>query len=132
MKTLRKSFSLLIAALMLTGYASYAQTASANNNSKTSNQTQMKTYLIERNILNAGKLSHEELKAISRKSCSVLNEMGPDIQWVQSYVGGDKIYCVYKATSEELLREHGLKGGFPVDHIYEVENIISPATATAQ
>lgn len=131
MKTLKKSFSLLIAVMLLTGYVSYAQKTSANN-SQTSNQTQMKTYLIERNIPNAGNLTHEELKAISQKSCSVLNEMGPDIQWVQSYVVGDKIYCVYKATSEELLREHGLKGGFPVDHIYEVENIISPATATAQ
>ena len=66
----------------------------------------MKTYLIERNIPNAGKLTQEELKGISQKSCSVLNEMGPNIQWVQSYVVGDKIYCVYKATSEELLKEH--------------------------
>ena len=132
MKTLRKSFSLLIAVMLLTGYVTYAQTTSANNNSQTSNQTQMKTYLIERNIPNAGKLTHEELKAIAQKSCSVLTEMGPKIQWVQSYVVGDKIFCVYKATSEELLKEHGLKGGFPVTNIYEVENIISPATATAQ
>jgi len=85
MKTLKKSFSLLIAAMLLIGYFSYAQTTSATNNSQTSNQTQMKTYLIERNIPNAGKLTHDELKAISQKSCSVLNEMGPDIQWVQSY-----------------------------------------------
>ena len=132
MKTLKKSFSLLIAAMLLIGYFSYAQTTSATNNSQTSNQTQMKTYLIERNIPNAGKLTHEELKAISQKSCSVLNEMGPTIQWIQSYVVGDKIYCVYKATSEDQLKEHGLKGGFPVDHIYEVENIISPATAIEQ
>ena len=131
MKTLKKSFSILIAVILLTGYVSLAQTTSATN-SKTSNQTQMKTYLIERNIPNAGKLNHDELKAISQKSCSVLNEMGPDIQWIQSYVVGDKIFCVYKATSEELLKEHGLKGGFPVDHIYEVKNIISPATATVQ
>ena len=132
MKTLRKSFSILIAAMLLTVYVSSAQKTSANNNLQTSNQTQMKTYLIERNIPNAGKLTHEQLKGISQKSCSVLTEMGPDIQWIQSYVVGDKIYCVYKATSEDLLREHGLKGGFPVTNIYEVENIISPATATAQ
>lgn len=132
MKTLKKSFSLLIAVMLLLGYVSSAQKTSASNNSKTSNETQMKTYLIERNIPNAGKLNQEELKGIAQKSCSVLNEMGPRIQWVQSYVVGDKIYCVYKATSEELLTEHGLKGGFPVNNIYEVENIISPATATAQ
>ncbi len=130
MKTPRKSFILLIAVMLLTGYACYAQ--SASNNSQNSNQTQMKTYLIERNIPNAGKLDHDQLKAISQKSCSVLTEMGPDIQWLQSYVVGDKIFCVYKATNEELLKEHGLKGGFPVTNIYEVENVISPATATAK
>ena len=131
MKTLRKSFRLLIAVMLLAGTVSYAQKTSTKDNSTTSNQQQMKTYLIERNIPNAGKLTHEELKAISQKSCSVITEMGPQIQWVQSYVVGEKLYCVYKATSEELLREHGRKGGFPVDHIYQVENIISPATATA-
>jgi Protein of unknown function (DUF4242) len=89
----------------------------------------MKTYLIERNIPDAGKFNQEQLQAISQKSCSVLKEMGPDIQWIQSYVVGDKIFCVYKATNEELLREHGQKGGFPVTNIYEVKSVISPATA---
>ena len=129
MKSITKSCSVLIIACLLTGSAAFAQTASVNTNSKTENQTQMKTYLIERNIPDAGKFTQEQLQAISQKSCSVMKEMGPDIQWIQSYVVGDKIFCVYKATSEELLREHGQKGGFPVTNIYEVKNIISPATA---
>ena len=120
---------MLIIALTLTGSATYAQKATSNNNSKTSNQIQMKTYVIERNIPNAGELTNDQLQAISQKSCSVLDEMGPQIQWVHSYVVGDKIFCVYKATSEELLKEHGLKGGFPVDTIYQVEAIISPESA---
>lgn len=132
MKTLQKSFSLLIAAMLITGSVSFAQKTNANNNSQTSNQTQMKTYLIERNIPNAGKLTHEELKGIAQKSCSVVNEIGPNIKWLQSYVVADKLYCVYQATSEDLIREHGKMGGFPVTNIYEVENIFSPATATAQ
>ena len=129
MKSITKSCCMLIIACILTGSAAFAQTASTSNNSKTENQTQMKTYLIERNIPDAGKFTPDQLQAISQKSCSVLKEMGPDIQWIQSYVVGDKIFCVYKATSEELLREHGQKGGFPVTNIYEVKNIISPATA---
>ena len=91
----------------------------------------MKTYLIERNIPGAGKLTADELKSISQTSCSVLKNMGPKIQWVQSYVVGDKIYCVYKAENEDLLREHAKKGGFPIDSIYEVKSVISPATAAA-
>jgi hypothetical protein len=129
MKSLSKNCIMLIAALLFTGSASFAQKANANNNSKTSNQQQMKTYLIERKIPGAGQLTPEQLQGISQKSCSVLDEMGPQIQWDHSYVVGDKIYCVYRATNEELLKEHGQKGGFPVDTIYEVKSIISPATA---
>lgn len=88
-----------------------------------------KTYLIEREIPDAGKLTPEQLKAISQTSCSVLTEMGPQIQWMQSYVTGDKIYCIYKAGNEELIREHAKKGGFPANKIIEVPSIISPATA---
>lgn len=98
-------------------------------NSTTKTDTTMKTYLIERNIPNAGKLSAEELKTISQTSCNVLKQMGPKIQWIQSYVVGDKIFCVYKAESEEMLREHAQKGGFPINNIYPVANVISPATA---
>jgi hypothetical protein len=89
----------------------------------------MKTYLIEREIPNAGKLTPEQLKAISQKSCSVLNDMGPKIQWEHSYVTGDKIFCIYKAENEELIKEHAVKGGFPANNIIEVASIISPATA---
>lgn len=89
----------------------------------------MKTYLIEREIPDAGKLTGEELKAISQKSCSVLKEIGPRIQWIQSYVTGNKITCIYKAENEELIREHAKKGGFPANAITEVASVISPATA---
>ena len=91
----------------------------------------MKTYLIERDIPGAGKLTPEQLKSISQKSCSVLKEMGPQIEWIQSYVTGDKIFCVYKAENEELIREHAKKGGFPANKITEVSTGISPATAEA-
>lgn len=89
----------------------------------------MPKYVIEREIPGAGNLSQEELKGISQKSSSVLLEMGPDIQWVESFVTTDKIYCVYIAKNEELLREHGKRGGFPVNCISEVKNIIDPTKA---
>ena len=89
----------------------------------------MKTYLIERDLPGAGKFTPEELKAISQTSCGVLKEMGPKIQWIHSYVTGDKIYCIYKAQNEDLIREHGKKGGFPVTNIAEISSTISPATA---
>jgi hypothetical protein len=92
----------------------------------------MKTYLIERDIPGAGNLTPAQLKAISQKSCAVLKDMGPQIQWIQSYVTGDKIFCVYKAENEELIREHAKKGGFPANKITEVDTEISPATATAE
>ena len=120
---------LLIAIMLFTGYASIAQKATTATNLKTTNATQMKTYLIERDIPNAGKLTPEQLKSISQTSCNVLKEMGPKIQWIQSYVTGDKIYCVYKAENEELIREHAKKGGFPANAIIEISSVISPATA---
>jgi hypothetical protein len=98
-------------------------------NYQTKNTTTMKTFLIEREIPGAGKFSPEELKGISQKSCGVLKEMGPQIQWIQSYVTENKIYCIYKAENEELVREHANKGGFPANKIIEVPSIISPATA---
>lgn len=91
----------------------------------------MNTYVIEREIPNAGKLKAEDLQGISKTSCSVLNELGPDIQWVQSYVTDNKIYCVYKAENEEILRTHAKKGGFPINSIQKLSTVISPATATA-
>ena len=89
----------------------------------------MPQYLIERNIPGAGKLTAADLKAISQKSCGVLNEMGPQIQWVQSYVTGDQIYCVYRAPNEAMVREHAKRGGFPANRVSMIETIIDPTTA---
>lgn len=89
----------------------------------------MPKYVIEREIPGAGKLSERDLTAIAKKSNKVLESLGPDIQWVQSYVTGDKIYCVYIAPNEEMIREHGKKGEFPVTRVSEVGVIIDPTTA---
>lgn len=89
----------------------------------------MPQYVIERNIPGAGKLSPADLKAISQKSCGVLNTLGPQIQWVHSYVTGDKIYCVYRAPNAEMVREHARQGGFPADVVAEVAIVIDPTTA---
>lgn len=129
MKCIANRLTLLITIILFTGYASMAQTEKQTDNSKTQNATEMKTYLIEREIPDAGKFTAEQLKGISQKSCSVLTEMGPDIQWLQSYVTGNKIYCIYKAKNAELIKEHAKKGGFPANTIVEVGTIISPATA---
>ncbi len=91
----------------------------------------MPKYVIEREIPNAGKLSVQELQAISQKSCGVLSQMGPQIQWVQSYVTDDKIYCTYIAPNEEMIREHAQQGGFPANRVSEVKTIIDPTTAEA-
>ena len=91
----------------------------------------MPKYIIERNIPNAGKLSAAELQGISQKSCSVITEMGPQIQWIQSYVTDDRIYCTYIAPNEDMLREHASRGGFPADRIDEIKTIIDPTTAEA-
>jgi hypothetical protein len=89
----------------------------------------MPKYVIEREIPGAGKLTPDQLQAISQTSCGVLQNMGPSIQWVQSYVTGDKIYCVYIAPNEEMIREHARQGGFPANQISEVKSIIDPTTA---
>jgi hypothetical protein len=90
---------------------------------------EMHKYVIEREIPGAGKLSASDLKGISQKSCSVLKELGPQVQWVESYVTDDKIYCVYLAANEELVREHAKRGGFPANRISQVCTIIDPTTA---
>jgi cell division inhibitor SulA len=89
----------------------------------------MPKYVIEREIPDAGKLSAQQLQAISQKSCGVLKNLGPQIQWLQSYVTDDKIYCVYIAPNEEMVREHAQQGGFPANRISEVKQIIDPTTA---
>lgn len=91
----------------------------------------MPRFIIEREIPGAGKLSPQELQAISQKSCSVLDQLGPKIQWVQSFVTGDKIYCLYIAPDEALVREHARQGGFPANSVAEVKSIIDPTTAEA-
>ena len=126
MKTF-KNTTLILVITLFTGMIARAQTTTVKDSS--SNSTKMKTYLIERDIPNAGKLTPEQLKAISQKSNSVLQHMGPQIQWIQSYVTGDKIFCVYKAENEDLIREHAKEGGFPANVITEVSTTISPATA---
>jgi hypothetical protein len=89
----------------------------------------MPKYIIEREIPNAGALSAADLKAISQKSCGVLQQLGPSIQWVQSYVTEDKITCVYIAPNADIIREHARLGGFPADRVLEVAMIIDPTTA---
>jgi hypothetical protein len=124
-KALHFQFILLLASLFI---ALGAQ-AQKKQEASTTHQPVMKTFLIERDIPGASALKAEDLKGISQKSCGVLKSMGPGIEWVHSYVAGDKIFCVYRAENEEKIREHGKKGGFPITSIREIENTISPATA---
>jgi hypothetical protein len=91
----------------------------------------MPKYVIEREIPGAGKLSAQELQAISQKSCGVLRELGPQIQWLHSYVTPDKIYCVYIAPDEETVREHARRGGFPANRISQVKSMIDPTSSEA-
>ena len=91
----------------------------------------MPKYVIERDMPGAGKLSAADLKAASQKSCSVLRNLGPQIQWVHSYVTDDKIYCVYVAPNETMVKQHADEGGFPADRIARVRAMIEPVTAEA-
>jgi hypothetical protein len=89
----------------------------------------MPRFVIEREIPGAGRLSSQELHAISQKSCGVLNQLGPQIQWVQSFVTGDKVYCVYIAPDEKTVRKHAELGGFPANRVSQVTSVIDPTTA---
>ena len=89
----------------------------------------MPKYVIERDIPNAGKLSQNELQAVSQTSCGVLEKLGPQVQWLESFVTDDKIYCVYIAPNEEMVREHARQGGFPANRISAVRTMIGPTTA---
>jgi Protein of unknown function (DUF4242) len=91
----------------------------------------MPKYVIEREIPDVGNLTSEQVQAVSQKSCSVLKNMGPQIQWVESYVTQDKIYCVYIAPNEAMVREHAKQGGFPANRVSEVKCMIDPTTAEA-
>lgn len=127
------TINVLFMILMLGSTAVFAQTAKATNTKKEkSMETKtMNTYVIIREIPDAGKLNAEELQGISKKSCTVLKELGPEIEWVQSYVTENKIFCIYRAENEEILRTHAMKGGFPINSINLLSTVISPATATA-
>lgn len=89
----------------------------------------MPKYVIERDLPGAGKLTSDELRGVSQKSCNVLSKLGPEIQWIHSYVTADKIYCIYRAPNEAMIREHAKQGGFPANKISEVSTIIEPTTA---
>jgi hypothetical protein len=91
----------------------------------------MPKYVIERDVPGIGNATQEEVQALSQKSCSVLNKLGPTIQWLHSYVTADKIYCVYLAPNEKMVREHAEQGGFPANHVSEVKSVIDPTTAEA-
>ena len=125
------TMTLLSLILTFGSLTAYTQTASI---SKTKNEKSMKTmntYVIEREIPNAGNLTAADLQGIAQKSCSVLKELGPDIEWIQSYVTDNKIFCIYKAENEAILRTHAMKGGFPINSVHLLSTVISPATATA-
>ena len=124
MKPTIKSIMLSVAVVFLAS-AAMAQ----NTDPKTSKTTTMKTFVIEREMPNVGLLTQAQLRAASQNSCSVLAELGPQILWDHSYVTGNKIYCVYKAESEELIREHAKKAGLPANKISELVTVISPETA---
>lgn len=119
---------LALAALLLFSISSVCAQQNENQ-TKTNNKSTMKTYVIERIIPGAGDLTPEQLKGISQTSCTILEEMGPTIEWQHSYVTGDKVYCVYRAESKALIEEHAKKGNFPANSISEVATTISPQTA---
>jgi hypothetical protein len=89
----------------------------------------MPKYVIERDLPGAGKLTPDQLRGVSQKSCNVLSKLGPEIQWIHSYVTADKIYCIYRAPNEAMIREHAKQGGFPANKISEVATVIEPTTA---
>lgn len=89
----------------------------------------MRKFLIEREIPRAGALTAAELQAVARRSCDVIDELGADIEWIHSYVTDDKITCVYRASNEEIVREHARRGGFPADRVLEIGTVINPSTA---
>lgn len=131
MKTIK-----LLTALLLLGFISSQSTFGQEEiiyvemaKQKLNNSNEMKTYLIEREIPEAGKLNAEQLKGISQQSCAVLKEMGPGIEWLHSYVTDNKVYCLYKAENVELIKEHANKGGFPVNYVTELATTINPETA---
>jgi competence protein ComGC len=129
MKTLQTVKTMFIVTLMFLFVVPALAQKKEKGKEKSAASAVMKTYVIEREIPEAGKLTADELKGISQTSCNVLNEMGPSIEWLHSYVTENKIYCVYRTTDKELLKKHAEKGGFPINSISELSAQISPATA---
>lgn len=127
MRTIKPILLLIIAVLAFSCANKEPTTADLIRADITNSNKNM--YVIEREIPGVGDLTAEELQGISQVSCGVLEEMGSDIEWLHSYVTGDKIYCVYLATNEELVREHAKKGGFPANSVAKVGTIIDPTTA---
>lgn len=115
--------------ILLCAAETFAQNASAEQDSKDRHPAELKTFVIKRDIPEAGKLTADQLKSISQTSCTVIKEMGPRIEWIQSYVTETHVYCIYRAENEATITEHAKKGGFPANEIIEVSNMISPATA---
>jgi hypothetical protein len=115
-----------IALLLITLHAQGQTETHSDNQTK---EQSMRTYIIERKIPDAGKLTSEQLKGIAQKSNEVVEEMGPQIEWVQSYITDNTVYCVYRAENAELIRKHAEKGGFPVNKISELATTIDPGTA---
>ena len=128
MKKIINHFSLVLAVLLITATASMAQTKEKLNTS-TVKTKEMKTYVIERDMPNVGNLTGAQLKSASQNSCAVLKDLGAGIEWDHSYVTGNKIYCVYRAESIDIIKEHAQKAGFPANKISEVVTVISPKTA---
>ena len=126
-----KTLLIIVALLTLVG-AAFAQTNTTPKNKKEMETKTMNTYVIEREIPNAGDLQAADLQGISKTSCSVLKELGPDIKWLHSYVTDNKIFCVYQAENEEILKTHARKGGFPINAVHKLSTVISPETATAK
>ena len=127
MKSFKTFYKVLLLAIIISNYTLAQQKTDPNKLEKTKT---MKTYVIEREIPEAGKLTAEQLKGISQTSCSVLKEMGAaNIEWLHSYVTEDKVYCIYKALNKELLKEHAKIGGFPANKISELSTTINPETA---
>src|SRR5438270_10942967 len=112
--------------LRLCGEKNYRAAIAPSTGLITDWRSSMPKYVIEREIPGAGNMSPQDLQAVSQKSCSVLQNLGPQIQWVQSYVTGDKTYCVYIAPNEDMIREHALQGGFPANRISQIKSIIDP------
>jgi len=128
MKQIINRFSLLMAVILLSVTASLSQ-SKTNSITTTTKTKEMKTFVIEREMPGVGSLTAEQLKSASRNSCAVIKELGPSIEWVHSYVTGNKIFCIYKAENIEVIREHAKKAGLPANTITEVQTVISPKTA---